>query len=96
MVIFPDADMLVKEIESWNSFVEVLSKEDREYFNEMLEECYRYSSAFNQKAKPFPTEPLIMSILLHQHRLIKHLISKISINEGIEIAEKLNSSDDRK
>lgn len=29
---------MVKEIESWNCFAEVLRKVDREYFNEMLEE----------------------------------------------------------
>jgi hypothetical protein len=51
VVIFPDADILVKEIESWNCFAEVLRKVDREYFNEMLEECYRYYSAINQKAE---------------------------------------------
>ena len=78
MVIFPDADILVREIESWGCFGEVLSKQDREYFNEMLEECYRYSNSINQKAEPFPTESLIMSILLHQHKMIKYLASFMS------------------
>jgi hypothetical protein len=78
VVIFPDADILVKEIESWGCFGEVLSKQDRQYFNEMLEECYRYSNSINQKAELFSTESLIMSILLHQHKMIKYLLSILS------------------
>jgi len=78
VVIFPDADILVKEIESWGCFGVVLSKQDREYFNEMLEECYRYSNSINKKAELFSTESLIMSILLHQHKMIKYLLSILS------------------
>ena len=83
MVIFPDADILVKEIESWGCFGKVLSKEDREYFNEMLEECYRYSNSINQKAEFFSTESLIMSILLHQHKMIKYLLLMMSKHKKI-------------
>jgi len=58
-----------EEIESWKSFVDSLSstEEDRELFEKMLNDCYKYSAAINAKGKPFPAEQLIMTLLLSQH-----------------------------
>jgi hypothetical protein len=65
MSLFPNEDILTKEIESWKRFANSLSsKEDRELFNNMLNDCYKYAAAINVKGKPFPTEPLIMALLL--------------------------------
>jgi hypothetical protein len=30
----------------------------------MLNECYKYSVAINAKGEPFPSEPLIMALLI--------------------------------
>jgi hypothetical protein len=43
------------------------SQEYKELFNKMLNDCYKYATAINAKGKePFPTEPLIMALLLSQ------------------------------
>jgi hypothetical protein len=79
MSLFPNEDILTKEIESWRSFVDSLSsKEDRDLFNNMLNDCYKYAAAINAKGEPFPTEPLIMTLLLSQHKMIDWLTKQIS------------------
>jgi hypothetical protein len=45
----------------------------------MLEKCQKYSVAINAKGKPFPSEPLIMALLLEQHKMINWLEKKIPI-----------------
>ena len=72
MSLFPKEDILTKEIESWKSFVVSLSSsEDRELFEKMLNDCYKYAAAaINAKGEPFPAEPLIMALLLSQHKMI--------------------------
>jgi hypothetical protein len=68
MSLFPKEDILTKEIESWKCFVSGLSsKENRESFNNMLNDCYKYAAGINAKGQPFPAEPLIMALLLSQH-----------------------------
>ena len=49
--LFPNEGILTKEeIKSWKSFVVSLSsKEDRELFNIMLNDCYKYATAINAK-----------------------------------------------
>ena len=65
MSLFPNEDILTKEIASWKSFGDSLSsKEDRELFEKMLNDCYKYAAAINAKGEPFPTEPLIVALLL--------------------------------
>jgi hypothetical protein len=58
MSLFPNEDILTKEIESWISFVNSLSskEEDRELFQNMLNDCYKYAAAINAKGQPFPGE----------------------------------------
>jgi hypothetical protein len=55
MSLFPNEDILRKEeIESWRSFGDSLSSsEDRELFEKMLNDCYKYAAAINTKGKPF-------------------------------------------
>ena len=49
MGLFPEEDVLAKEIESWHGFAESLRSEDRELFKAMLNDCYRYAEAINAK-----------------------------------------------
>jgi SNF2 family DNA or RNA helicase len=72
MCLFPNEDTLTKEeIESWKSFVDNLSsEEDRELFEKMLNDYYNYAAAINATGEPFPTEPLIMTLLLSQRKII--------------------------
>jgi hypothetical protein len=79
MSLFPNEDILTKEIESWKGFVDSLpAEEDRKTFMKMLNNCYKYAKAINAKAQPFPVEPVIMALLFSQHKLIKWLEGQIS------------------
>ena len=78
MSLFPDEDVLTKEIESWKGFADCLPpEEDRKVFMKMLNDCYKYAKAINAKGQPFPSEPVIMSLLLSQHKLIRWLETQI-------------------
>jgi hypothetical protein len=52
----------------------------------MLEKCQKYAVAINAKGKPFPTEPLIMALLLEQHKMIDWLQKK-NINSKTKILQ---------
>jgi hypothetical protein len=44
----------------------------------MLNDCYKYAKAINAKAQPFPSDPVIMALLLSQHKMIEWLEGQIS------------------
>jgi hypothetical protein len=83
MSLFPNEDnFLTKEIESWKGFADSLnSQEYKELFNKMLNNCYRYATAINTKIQPFPIEPLIMAILLSQHKMIDWLTDQTKLRQ---------------
>lgn len=60
--------MLTKEIESWRGFADQLPEKEKQVMK-MLNDCYKYSTAINAKGRPFPSEGVIMSLLLSQHKL---------------------------
>jgi hypothetical protein len=83
MSLFPNEDVLTKEIESWKGFADnIRSEKDRQLFNKMLNDCYKYATAINSKVEPFPTDPLIMSLLLSQHKMIEWLSKLISLTKS--------------
>ncbi len=56
MSLFPEENILTKEIESWRGFADSLkSDEDRKLFLKMLNDCQKYALAINAKETPFPT-----------------------------------------
>ena len=78
MSLFPEEDVLTREIETWRGFIDKLpSDEDKAILRKLLNNCYEYSVAINDHAQehPFTTESLIMSLLLTQHKLINRLKS---------------------
>jgi hypothetical protein len=79
---FPNEDILTKEIESWKAFADSLHADNRELFMSMLNDCYKYSTAINAKGLPFPGEPLIMALLLSQHKMIDWLTKQISKHDS--------------
>jgi hypothetical protein len=85
MSLFPNEDILTKEIESWKCFANSFSsKEDRKLFTSMLNDCYKYATAINAKGQPFPIEPLIMVLLLlPQHKMIYWLTKQFSKNKSL-------------
>ena len=79
MSLFPEKDILTREIASWNGFAGSLNSDEyKEIFNKMLNDCYKYATAVNTKGEPFPTDPLIMSLLLSQHKMIEWLSTAIN------------------
>ena len=79
MSLFPNKnDILTKEIESWKGFADSLRKDDRNLFIKMLDDCFKYATAINAKGEPFPTESLLMTLLLLQQKIVDLLIIKIS------------------
>jgi hypothetical protein len=51
----------------------------------MLNDCQRYAVAINAKETPFPTEPLIMGLLLAQHKMIGWLSEKIKPDKNKQV-----------
>jgi hypothetical protein len=94
MSLFPEEYIPTKEIESWRGVADTLkSEEDRKLFLKMLNDCQKYALAINTKETPFPTESLIMALLLKQHKMIGWLsehvpkkmrsaIPKVELQEG--------------
>jgi hypothetical protein len=77
--LFPENDIITKEIESWSGFADTLqTEEDRKLFKRMLNECYKYSIAIKDKGEPFPSESLIMALLLSQQKMMDWLLSQTS------------------
>ena len=82
MSLFPDEDVLTKEIETWRGFIEKLpSEDDKTILKKLLNECYKYAVAINSHDYPFPAEPVIMALLLSQHKLINQLKSIIQAKQ---------------
>lgn len=99
MSLFPEENILTTEIESWRGFADSLkSEEDRNIFLKMLNVCQKYALAINGKETPFPTEPLIMALLLTQHKMISWLSRPVllqkskPVNPKVEPREGFNDS----
>jgi hypothetical protein len=90
MSLFPDEDILTKEIEAWRGFVEKLpADEDKVVLTELLNSCYKYSLAMNEHSQEhsFPSESLIMTLLLIQHKPINQLKSMLPSKQSDEKLE---------
>jgi len=51
----------------------------------MLNNRYKYAAAINAKGEPFPTEPLLMSLLLSQHKMIEWLTVQLSKRQLMKV-----------
>jgi hypothetical protein len=77
MALFPKDDLLVKEIDAWKSFADGLRVDDQKIFQQMLNQCYKYLRAINAKGEAFPTESIMMALILSQQQMIEFLLEKI-------------------
>jgi hypothetical protein len=50
MSLFPDEDVLTKEIETWQGFIDGLPF-DEAVLTKLLDDCYKYSIAINDQAR---------------------------------------------
>jgi hypothetical protein len=51
----------------------------------MLNDCYKYAAAINANGEPFAAEPLLMTLLLSQHKMIDWLREFISKYKSLKI-----------
>ncbi len=52
MSLFPEDDVLTKEIETWRGFIDKLpSDEDKLVLTKLLNDCYKYSVAINDHCR---------------------------------------------
>ena len=77
MALFPNDDLLAREIEAWKGFSDGLRAEDQKVFEQMLKQCYKHIKAINVKGEAFPTESILMSLVLSQQKIIEFLLKKI-------------------
>lgn len=75
--LFPNDDLVAKEIGAWKGFSEGLRAEDQKIFKQMLKQCYKHIKAINAKGDAFPTESILMSLILSQQQIIEFLLKKI-------------------
>jgi len=67
-------NILSDEMQSWESFGEILRSDDRELFFQMLNEC-KVESGAAAKGSILSTESLLMSIIFNQQKIIKNLLN---------------------
>ena len=90
MSLFPEENILTKEIESWRGFADSLKSEEvRKIFLKMLNICQKYALAINAKETPFPTECLIMALLLTQHKMIGWLSGLVPLQKMRQVFPKV-------
>jgi hypothetical protein len=76
---------LEDEIESWKGFPGTLRREDRELWDQMIEEVRQYyTGAVEQSGKPLTTDPFFMALLLAQQRTIEWLRAQFRDTEGLK------------
>jgi hypothetical protein len=76
-----EENILTKEIESWKGFADSLdSDKEKELFKKMLNDYCNYGDiVVNAKGKYFPSEPLVIALILLQYKkMINWLIDKVS------------------
>lgn len=81
LALFPNEDILTKEIQAWSGFADALREEDRILFLRMLEQCYQYIDSINSKGEYYSTESLLISLVFVQHKIINWLINNENFNQ---------------
>jgi hypothetical protein len=78
-----DDEILENEIESWNSFGNILRNENRIIFRQMLEDIKAYSETAKAKGKNFSFESMCMGLILQQQKMINELLCKLSAKKAL-------------
>jgi hypothetical protein len=78
-----DDKILENEIESWNSFGNILRNENRIIFRQMLEDIKAYSETAKAKGKNFSFESMCMGLILQHQKMINELLCKLSAKKAL-------------
>ncbi|MCW4045220.1 MAG: hypothetical protein NWE94_06865 [Candidatus Bathyarchaeota archaeon] len=66
-------DTIEQEINRWMGFHRALRREDREAFEQLMETYRRNAYAAEAARSPFPFEPMVITILTAQQKIIIQL-----------------------
>jgi hypothetical protein len=80
LTLFPNEDILTREIQAWSGFADALREEDRVLFLRMLKQCYEYVDSINSKGEYYSSESLLISLIFVQHKIINWLINNGNFN----------------
>ena len=64
---------LDRELLKWNGFARALRREDRKAFDHLTDACRNYASAGSNATRPIIFEPMTLSILLHQQKMLNRI-----------------------
>jgi hypothetical protein len=64
---------LEREIERWKGFRKALRAKDAEAFDKMMNACRMVASAGGMATRPILFEAVVMSILLHQEKMLMEI-----------------------
>ncbi len=69
---------LDREVQRWSGFARALRKEDRAAFEQLMDICRNYASAGSNATRPVLFEAMVMSVLLHQQKLLNKLEKELN------------------
>ena len=72
---------LDREVQRWSVFARALRKEDRAAFEQLMDICRNYASAGSNATRPVLFEAMVMSILLHQQKILNKLEELLAISK---------------
>ena len=64
---------LDRELQRWSGFARALRKDDRIAFEQLMDICRNYASASSNSTRPILFEPMVMSILLNQQKILSKI-----------------------
>jgi len=70
---------LDREVQRWGGFARALRKEDRAAFEQLMDICRNYASAGSNATRPVLFEAMVMSILLHQQKILNKLEELLAV-----------------
>jgi len=69
--------LLEEEFKRWEKFQDALRIDEREIFEDLMDECRRYASAASAATFPVKTEGMFLSVLFSHHKALKELRDKV-------------------
>jgi hypothetical protein len=69
---------LDREVQRWSGFARALRKEDRTSFDQLIDICRNFASAGSNATRPVLFEAMVMSVLLHQQKLLNKLEKRLN------------------
>lgn len=68
-------NILEDEIQSWQTFGEILKNGEEEIFTQMLNDCREFKDAIASKGSLYSTESTLMALIFVQQKMINQLIA---------------------